>query len=95
MVGIRAASHGFKRRAATRIFDNTPIRGINPTATIISSLRDEESQIMPMDLTEALILAGAGSSPNPKSKHVTVFEKPITWFGSGFAGFGFFSWWGG
>jgi len=28
----KTASHVFKRRAATRIFDNDPVRGMNPTA---------------------------------------------------------------
>ena len=36
-------SHAFKRRAATRVLDNAPIRGMNPTATIRPSLRDEET----------------------------------------------------
>ena len=44
---------------------------------------------MLMDLAEDLIQAGSRSSPNPKSKYVTVFKKSITWFGSGFAGLGF------
>ena len=33
----KTKSHGFKRRAATRIDPNDPVRGMNPTATIMPS----------------------------------------------------------